>query len=168
MQQSIGWTATLLNDHRWRCTACSRVPKLPCLRSLFFHIINFGRKSQTSTFRDVTPTEIIPSQQFLFGSLRPVEESRDELECSGSHGGKEGGSGWKWVTGQKKKKNRISFHNHTYLRPTLPFRFPPFPERHCTHTHTHHALPLTHSPKTAPDVKSRGAAAAAVQEFEQF
>lgn len=45
-------------------------------------------------------------------------------------GGRKGGLGGN-------KKDRISFHSHTYLWPTLPFRFPPFPEHPTPHTHTH-------------------------------
>lgn len=53
----------------------------------------------------------------------------------------------------KKKRDRISFHNHTHLRPTLPFRFPPFPELH--YTHTLYMPPGSLTPKIAPDVPSR-------------
>lgn len=52
-----------------------------------------------------------------------------------------------------KNMDRISFHNHTYLRPTLPFRFPPFPE--LRYTHTQSMPPGSLTSKIAPDVTLR-------------
>lgn len=49
---------------------------------------------------------------------------RGELKWRGNREERKREMGW------EKKKDRILFHNHTYLRPTLPFRFPPFPEHH--------------------------------------
>lgn len=55
------------------------------------------------------------------------------------------GKTYKWggsVEGRK-RGGRILFHNHTYLRPRLPFRFPPFPVRN-TYTRTHADPWFTH------------------------
>lgn len=68
----------------------------------------------------------------------------------------------------KKKMDRISFHNHTYLRPTLPFRFPPFPEHHYAHTHTHMACPLVHSLPKLHQMSHQASLAKALQPDEEF
>lgn len=62
-----------------------------------------------------------------WGRLRQVEKDQER---------KEGGERMEMGCGVK-KMDRIAFHNHTHLRPTLPFRFPPFPELHYKHTPTH-------------------------------
>lgn len=72
--------------------------------------------------------------------MREEKEERMEMGCEAK---------------KKGKKDRISFHNHTYLRPTLPFRFPPFPEHYYTHTYTHIMPPGSLTPKITPDVTSR-------------
>lgn len=85
-----------------------------------------------------------------------IKKGEDRLKRRRSkEGRREGRSGWKWTVRQKKEKkmDRISFDNHTYLRPTLPFRFPPFPE--LRYIHTHSMPPGSLAPKIAPDVPSR-------------
>lgn len=95
---------------------------------------------------------------------------RAETSSSGEGAEREGrGERMEVVCGAKKKKmDRISFHNHTYLRPTLPFRFPPFPEHHFAHTHTHTPCTLVHSLLKLHQMSHQESLATALQPDEEF
>ena len=114
----------------------------------------FLSHSLTLVLKAVDPENLcIPSPKGASIGLL-ARRGRGGNERGEGQGGRQSGNGGRR---REKKIDRIMFPNPTYVRPTVPFRFPPFPELPPnTHTHKHaHTHTFTHCEIT-PDVTSRG------------